>query len=193
VAKARPEIIVNQLTALSGLKSGNLREALAANARIRIEGTPVLVRAGALAGAKRLISQSIAWLYAPGRLPHVEEDPLMTPGSEKDPLKAPLGVDPLTIEGVTALEHATLGAAPMDGVVLRYGWLYGPGSGRDEPMKRPGVHVDAAARAALLSIDRAPAGSIFNVAEESAEISSEKAKKVLGWSPEFRIAEPAMG
>jgi len=177
VAEARPEVIMNQLTALSALKTGALKEALASNARIRTEGTPILVRAGALAGAKRLISQSIAWLYAPSRLPHVEEDPL----------KAADGDDAVSVEGVKALEQATLGATPLEGVVLRYGWLYGPGTGRDEPMANPGVHVDAAAEAALLSIDRARPGTIFNVAEGSQALSSEKAIRELGWDPHFRI------
>ena len=177
VVRARPEVIINQLTALSALKSGAIKEALASNARIRTEGTPMLVRAGALAGARRLISQSIAWLYAPGRLPHVEEDPL----------KGADGEDAVTVGGVKALEQATLTAAPMAGVVLRYGWLYGPGTGRDEPMAQPGVHVDAAAHAALLSIDRAPAGAIFNVAEPSPGLSSGKAIRLLGWDPGFRI------
>jgi nucleoside-diphosphate-sugar epimerase len=180
VVRAQPDTIINQLTALSGLRTGAVREALASNARIRTEGTPTLVRAGSLAGTRRLISQSIAWLYAPGRLPHVEEDPL----------KAPQGDDAVTVSGVTALEDATLGA-PMDGIVLRYGWLYGPGTGREEPMAYPGVHVDAAAQAALLSIDRARPGSIFNVAEESQEISSEKARSALGWNPDFRIPSGA--
>jgi nucleoside-diphosphate-sugar epimerase len=176
VVAARPEIIINQLTALSALKTGAVAEALSANARIRSEGTPILVRAGALCGVRRLISQSIAWLYAPGRLPHVEEDPL----------KAPDGESGVTVRGVMALEEATL-EGTLEGVVLRYGWLYGPGTGRDEPMAHPGVHVDAAARAALLSIDRADPGSIFNVAEASQALSSEKAIRKLGWDPDFRI------
>jgi nucleoside-diphosphate-sugar epimerase len=178
VAETRPEIIMNQLTALSALKSGAIEEALASNARIRTEGTPILVRAGALAGARRMISQSIAWLYAPGRLPHVEEDPL----------KAADGEDAVTVGGVRALEEATLEASPIEGVVLRYGWLYGPGTGRDEPMARPGVHVDAAASAALLSIDRAGPGEIYNVAEPLQALSSEKAIREFGWDPDFRIA-----
>jgi nucleoside-diphosphate-sugar epimerase len=181
VVEARPEIIMNQLTALSGLKTGAIKAALAANARTRTEGTPILVRAGALANARRIVSQSIAWLYAPGPLPH----------REGDPLKPATGDDGVTVSGVVALERVTLAAAPLDGVVLRYGWLYGPGTGRDAPIRRPGVHVDAAAIAALLSIDGAPTDSVFNIAEPSEEISSEKARQVLGWSPEFRLAEVA--
>ena len=53
--------------------------------------------------------------------------------------------------------------------------------------KLHGGHVDAAAEAALLSIDRARPGTIFNVAEGSQALSSEKAIRELGWDPHFRI------
>ena len=177
VTEAKPQVIINQLTALSALKTGAVAQAIASNARIRSEGTPILVRAAREAGARRLISQSIAWLYAAGRTPHVEEDPL----------KPAKGEGAVSVSGVMALEEATLTAAPVEGVVLRYGWLYGPGTGSEAPSGSPGVHVDAAAQAALLSIDRAPARSVFNLAEPSSEISSDKARRLLGWDPGFRI------
>ncbi|MFG3757038.1 hypothetical protein, partial [Klebsiella pneumoniae] len=56
-------------------------EAVARNARIRREGTRNLVQAAHAAGARRLVAQSIAWIYAPGALPHTEQDPLDTSGS----------------------------------------------------------------------------------------------------------------
>ena len=174
-----PEIVINQLTALSALKSGDWTRALAENARIRSEGTPILVRAAREAGARRLVSQSIAWLYAPGSTPHGEDDPL----------KEPVGADTVSVGGVLALEKATLEGAPLEGVVLRYGWLYGPGTGQDEPLHSPGVHVDAAALAAMLAIDGASAGSIFNIAEPSPEISTDKALSILDWRPDFRIED----
>jgi len=70
VAAARPEIVIHQLTALPPrLDPALMDEALKANARIREEGTRNLVRAAQAAGSRRLIAQSIAWVYAPGPQP----------------------------------------------------------------------------------------------------------------------------
>jgi nucleoside-diphosphate-sugar epimerase len=60
---------------------------------------------------------------------------------------------PETARAVLALERAVLDAG---GVVLRYGWLYGPGTGNDEPPGEPGVHVDVAAAAALAALSSEP-------------------------------------
>jgi hypothetical protein len=57
--------------------------------------------------------------------------------------------------GIVALERLTLSSPPIEGVVLRYGYLYGPGTGADLAGEAPPLHVDAAASAALLAIKRA--------------------------------------
>ena len=78
VAAARPEVIVHQLTDLPhGLKAELMAEGLVRNARLRIEGTRNLVAAALGGGARRFIAQSIAFVYAPGREPHDEGDPLL--------------------------------------------------------------------------------------------------------------------
>lgn len=92
------------------------------NARIRDAGTRNLVSAGLAGGMRRLIAQSIAFAYAPGRLPLREDAPLN--------LGAPEEAGGLTARGVLSLESQTLGG-PFEGVVLRYGKLYGPGTGFD--------------------------------------------------------------
>jgi hypothetical protein len=71
------------------------------------------------------------------------------------------------------------------GVVLRYGYFYGPDTWYAEPPKPPSVHVDAAACAALLAIDKGD--GIYNIAENGSAVSSAKAKRELGFDPVFRI------
>jgi nucleoside-diphosphate-sugar epimerase len=182
VEAARPRIVIHQLTDLA-LLATNRAEATARNARIRIEGTRNLVAAAIAAGAQRLISQSIAWVYAPGPEPHAEDDPLMTPAE---------GAAGATLRGVIALEQQTLESPPLVGTVLRYGWLYGPGSGHETPGGLPGLHVDAAAWAAVLA-GQSPAHGIFNVAEPSDRLVTDRARREFGWDATFRIppAEPA--
>ncbi|HEY3479813.1 MAG TPA: NAD(P)H-binding protein, partial [Streptomyces sp.] len=69
VREAAPEVVVHQLTALSGGSSE-------ANARMRTVGTRNLVDAALAAGARRMVAQSIAWTYRPGALPATEDVPL---------------------------------------------------------------------------------------------------------------------
>jgi hypothetical protein len=95
----------------------------------------------------------------------------------------------VTVGGVAALERLTLESPPLRGIVLRYGWLYGPGTGRDEPGNSPPLHVDAAAEAALLAVRYAQPG-IFNIAEANPHVSTERARHLLGWQPDFRLTQP---
>lgn len=175
----RPGTVIHQLTDLPpGLHPGRLEEALVRNARVRSEGTRHLVAAALAAGARRLVAQSIAWAYAPGPLPHAEDAPLDSGAT---------GTRAVTVEGVAALERLTLGSPPLEGIVLRYGRLYGPGTGRDAPAGEAPVHVDAAAHAALLAIGCAALGA-FNIAEDSGFVSIARARRELGWDPAFRLA-----
>jgi len=177
--EARPEAVIHQLTDLGKVASGPVPEdVLRANARLREEGTRNLVDAAVASGARRFIAQSIAWMYAPGREPHGEDDPL-----DRDAK----GAAAISLAGVLALERLTLDSRPLEGVVLRYGQLYGPGTWNTAQGGRVPVHVDAAAHAALLALD-APHGGIFNVAEEKGLVSSERARRLLGWSADFRLA-----
>jgi nucleoside-diphosphate-sugar epimerase len=177
VAAVRPDVVIHQLTDLSGgFQPDKVAETLARNSRLRAEGTRNLVDAARAAGVRRLIAQSIAWLYAPGREPHTEGDPLDL---------AAEGTRAVTVQGVVALEDAVVGAAPaMEGLVLRYGWLYGPGA-NDQAAGVPPLHVDAAASAALLAVERGTSG-VYNVAEPSPYMEIEKARRELGWNPAFR-------
>ena len=64
----------------------------------------------------------------------------------------------MSVRGVEALERQVLAASPVEGLVLRYGRLYGSGSGTDTPPGPPSLHVDAAAYAALLAMDHGEPG-----------------------------------
>lgn len=178
VASARPDVVIHQLTDLpKDLDPAQMKDAVARNARIRAEGTPNLVKAAIAAGARRLIAQSIAWAYAPGPEPHAESDPLDAEAQ---------GDRGVTVRGVIALEEATLKSPPLEGVVLRYGQLYGPGTHADRPSNSAPIHVDAAAYAALLAVDHGKPG-IFNIAQPNVHITTEKARAELGWSADFRL------
>ncbi|TPN82677.1 NAD(P)-dependent oxidoreductase [Mesorhizobium sp. CU2] len=179
VAATRPEIVIHQLTDLpAGLDPSRMGEAIAGNARIRDEGTSNLVDAAKAAGARRLIAQSIAWAYAPGAEPHAETDPLDSDAE---------GGRAVSVGGVIALERHVLEASPMTGIVLRYGHLYGPGTGTDTGAD-PALHVDAAAYAALLAVEKGAQGA-FNVAEPSDHVTTDKAARELAWDAGFRLAK----
>lgn len=174
--------VVHQLTDLpKNLDPKLMAEAVARNARLRIEGTRNLVAAAQAAGARRLVAQSIAWVYAPGPKPFTEGMPL-----DQDP-ESPRRI---SADAVVSLECSVLGARGMVGTVLRYGQLYGPGTSTAEPRGASPVHVEAAAQAALLALQRG-VGGIFNIAEVNAEASSEKAKRELGWHAAWRRPEGA--
>lgn len=181
VAASRPEIVIHQLTDLPpALAPELMADAVVRNARIRDEGTRNLVAAARASGARRLIAQSIAWIYAPRAAPCVESDPLK---AEAD------GSTSISIAGVIALEHFTLHSPPLEGIVLRYGQIHGPGTGADGPRGDVPLHVDAAAHAALLAIDRGAPG-IYNIAEPNERVSTDKARRELGWTAAFRFAAP---
>ena len=179
VAAARPKVVVHQLTDLPpGLDPARMAEAMVRNARIREVGTRNLVAAAVAAGARRMVAQSIAFAYAPGPMPYREDSPLN--------LAAP-GDGGLTARAVASLEQQVLGA-PLEGIVLRYGRFYGPGTGFDEPRRGAPLHVDAAADAARRAVTRGAPGT-YNVAEEDGMVSSLKARDALGWRPDFRMDE----
>ena len=77
-------------------------------------------------------------------------------------------------------------APGIDGIVLRYGRLYGPGAWAASAPAGGPLHVDAAAHAALLAVVRGVRG-IYNIAEDDGAVSSEKAKRDLGFDASFRM------
>jgi nucleoside-diphosphate-sugar epimerase len=178
VRKAQPEIVVHQLTDLPpALDPAKMAEALVRNARLRDVGTRNLIAAAVAAGAKRMVAQSLAFVYAPGPMPYREDAPLCL----DDPLYGE------TARAVASLEQQVL-AAPLTGIVLRYGRLYGPGTGCDLPANGGPVHVDDAADAARRALTRGETG-VYNIAENDGAVSINKAAEALGWVPGFRLDE----
>jgi nucleoside-diphosphate-sugar epimerase len=172
----RPEVVIHQLTDLPyALEAAKMADALERNARLRDEGTRNIVEAAVSAGARRLIAQSIAFIYAEGPTPHVETDPLLA-------LTHPVYGG--TVAGVMSLERQVV-EAPFDGIVLRYGLFYGPGTGFDQPIAPGSVHVDAAAKAAELAVTRGEAG-IYNVAETDGAVNCANAMQAFGWDAGWR-------
>ena len=173
-----PAVVVHQLTDLpADLDPKLMAEASSRNARVRTEGTRNLVAAALAAGSRRMVAQSIAWAYAPGTGPRVEDDPLDL-GAE--------GIRRVSVDGVAALERSVLGAAGIEATVLRYGQFYGPGTSTPVPRGVSPVHAEAAAWAALLAL-RPAQGGVFNIAEDNPVVSSDKARRELGWSAALRL------
>ncbi|MFA6542122.1 MAG: dTDP-glucose 4,6-dehydratase, partial [Bacteroidota bacterium] len=135
------------------------------NAKIRELGTKNLIAAAVKAGVRRVIAQSIAFMYESSPKPFIESLPLAS-------------------EGLRMFENQILQSG-MEGIVLRYGRFYGPRTGFSVSPGVCAVHVDAAAYAALLAI--LGGAGIYNIAEEDGEVSIAKAVKELKWDPSFRI------
>ncbi len=173
VAAARPDVVVLQLTDLAG---GIRPEDVSATSRLRQVSTRHIVEAMLAAGSRRLIAQSGAWLYAPGPIPHREDDPLLDPAANPTHRGLP---------GILELERLTLTTPGINGTVLRYGLLYGPGTVSEERADRPSVHVRAATRATALALETG-AGGIFNIVDDGDDVSNERARAVLGWDPAAR-------
>ena len=123
VSSAEPEVVVHQLTSLSGdLDLRKFDRTFALTNRLRTEGTDHLLSAARAVGARRFVVQSFAgWPYGrTGSWIKTEDDPL-----DNDPIEA-------ARSGLAALRHlesAVAGAGPeIEGLVLRYGGFYGPGT-----------------------------------------------------------------
>ena len=176
VIAAKPDVVIHQLTDLPDVIDPAERAAMGAkNARLRIEGTRNLMAAASAAGVGRVVAQSIAFIYAPGPKPHREGDPLDASEAQR-----------VSISGVVGLEDAVLKTPGIDGIVLRYGRLYGSGTWFDKPGGPGPLTCDAAAHAALLAVTRGAPG-IYNIAEDDGEFSIDKARREFGFDPAFRL------
>jgi nucleoside-diphosphate-sugar epimerase len=123
VAEAEPDVIVHQLTALSGdFDMKHLDKFFALTNRLRTEGTDHLLAAGRAVGVKRFVAQSYAgWPAArTGGPVKTEDDPL-------DP-NPPEAMRPV-LDAIRYLEESVVGATWTEGIALRYGGFYGPGTG----------------------------------------------------------------
>jgi len=184
VVAARPEVVVHQLTALAGMTSFRRPDqGFALTNRLRTEGTDHLLEAARAAGARRFVAQSFAgWPFARvGGPVKTEDDPL-----DPDP-PAQLR---RTLDAIRHLESAVLGTEGLEGVVLRYGGFYGPGTSAGEggfmlddlrrrrfPLVGAGtgvwsfVHIDDAATATVAAVERGAPGIYQIVDDDPAPVS----------------------
>jgi nucleoside-diphosphate-sugar epimerase len=194
VAKAEPEVIVHQLTALSGPTDfRHAKRMAAATNRLRTEGTDHLLAAARAVGVRKFVAQSNAmWMERTGGSV-ADEDGRIEPNPPAD-----------AEEAVAALRHvetAVTGATWAEGIALRYGAFYGPGTGieaapdavmaeqirqRKFPIVGSGagvwslVHIADAASATVSAIERGRRG-IYHVADDDPA-------PVREWLPELARA-----
>ena len=174
---ARPEALLHELTDLPpALDPRKMEEQAAGNDRIRTEGTRNLVAAAVAAGARRMVAQSISFAYAPaGSGLKTEQDPLW------DDAPWPWL---RSIQALHELEDTVTQTEGIEGIVLRYGFFYGPGSAyaydghfarevkrRRLPVVGKGsgvfsfIHVDDAAAATVAAMERGRPG-IYNIVDD---------------------------
>jgi nucleoside-diphosphate-sugar epimerase len=175
VARARPDVIVHQLTALAGVEIRHPERGVAMTNRVRIEGTDHLLSAGQVVGVRRFVAQSIGLYVRTGGPVKSEEDPF-------DP--SPPGELREGAAGIHHLEQAVLGARWTEGIVLRYGAFYGPGTHlapggelselvrkRRFPLVGDGggvwsfIHVADAAEATVAAVEHGSRG-VYNVVDD---------------------------
>jgi nucleoside-diphosphate-sugar epimerase len=121
VAKAEPEVIVHQLTALGGAATlREIKQAAVATNRLRTEGTDHLLAAARAVGVRKFVAQSNAlWMERAGR-PVAGEDARLEPNPPADAKPA--------VAALQHLEDAVTGITWAEGIAIRYGAFYGPGT-----------------------------------------------------------------
>jgi nucleoside-diphosphate-sugar epimerase len=211
VATARPDVIVHELTAISALNMRHFDRSFAPTNRLRTEGTDHLLSAGRAVGVKRFVAQSYAG-WPQGRIgPAVKSEEPLDPAQPREMRES--------WEAIRHLEAAVTGADWTEGIVLRYGGLYGPGTslapGSEEfemvrkrkfPVVGNGggiwsfVHVADAAEATVAAIDRGRRG-IYNVVDDepapvaewlpglAAAIGAPKPRRIPRWLGQLAVGE----
>ena len=180
VMRSDPDVVIHQATALSAMGASlrNLDKVFARTNRLRTEGTDNLLEASRAAGARRFVAQSFTgWSNErKGKMVKTEDDPL-----DADPYPH----TEQTLAGIKHVESVVPAAADIEGVVLRYGGFYGPGTSlardggqhteairkRQFPVVGAGtgvwslVHIDDAAAATLIAAERGKPG-IYNITDD---------------------------
>lgn len=176
VGRVSPEVIVHQLTAIGEIDTRHMKRAFAPTNRLRTEGTDHLLSAGQAVGVKRFVAQSNIAAYARIGAPVKSEEDAYDNSPPRE-LRA-------NVEAIRHLEEAVLDARWTDGIVLRYGWFYGPGTSvapgeetferirkRKFPLVGDGgavwsfIHVADAAEATVAAIEHGHRG-VYNVVDD---------------------------
>jgi nucleoside-diphosphate-sugar epimerase len=192
VAAARPEVVVSHLTKLPpDLNPRNMKKAYPQNDIVRGQGNANLLAAARAAGSRRIVVQNVCFLYAPeGEAVKSEDAPLISDGP--DYVENSIAVH-------TEMERSITGARDIEGLVLRFGYWYGPGTsfapggwGAEEVRKRrfPIVgdggglfsfcHIDDVVGATIASLSEGGSG-IYNVCDDDPA-------PVREWLPELAKA-----
>ncbi len=175
LAASKPEVVIHLMTDLPA-NWGSLRRGTPATNALRRSATAHLVSSARRHGVRRLIAESIAFLYSPGKQPAREGDPVWVNAPE--PIAA-------SYSAVQELERTVGSAQGLDGLVLRYGALYGPGTwyapdgditGRIRRRRLPVigagqgyisfVHVDDAATATAKVVQSSAPPRILNIVDD---------------------------
>ena len=202
VISTRPDVIIDEMTDLAAVTDlRHFDRAFANTNRLRTRGTDLLLAAAREAGVRRFIAQSFCgWTFArSGDSAKTETDEL-----DPNPPKQ-LGA---TLQAIRYLEQAVTSSSSPEGVVLRYGSFYGPGTGmlapamveqlrhRRVPLIGDGggwwsfIHVDDAASATVKAMERGTAGNTYNIVDdEPAQVMEwlPALAKIVGAKPPFHI------
>jgi nucleoside-diphosphate-sugar epimerase len=204
VAEAEPEVVIHQLTAIdAGAVGRSIDKMFVATNRLRTEGTDHLLAAARAVGAKRFVAQSFAgWPFERTGAPIKTED---------DPLQAhPPRTVGETLDAIKYVERVVTGAEGIEGLALRYGGFYGPGTSialdpdgeqvemikkRRLPVVGSGagvwsfVHIEDAASATAAALERGEPGLYHVVDDEPAPVSVivPELAKAVGAKPPRRI------
>jgi nucleoside-diphosphate-sugar epimerase len=175
---SKPDAIIHEMTDLSG--ASDLRHfdrSFASSNQLRTRGIDILLTVAKESGVRRLVAQSFCgWPYAPVGTPIKTETDMLDP-DPPDEFRA-------TLTAIQYLEQAVAGSVKPEGIVLRYGAFYGPGTGmldhvmvdqirkRRVPLIGDGagwwsfVHVDDAAAATVKALEHGKPGNIYNVTDD---------------------------
>jgi nucleoside-diphosphate-sugar epimerase len=177
VGEATPDVIVHELTAIGSLDLRHVDRDFALTNRLRTEGTDHLLSAGQAVGVRRFVAQSYgAWFYVRTGGPVKSEEDLLDPTLAREMRE--------TLAAIRHLEEAVLDARWTEGIVLRYGAFYGPGTSmapggeqleivrkRKFPLIGDGggvwsfIHIADAADATVAAIERGHRG-VYNVVDD---------------------------
>jgi nucleoside-diphosphate-sugar epimerase len=177
VGRAKPDVIIHELTAIGSLDTRHFDRDFAQTNRLRTEGTDHLLSAGQAVGVRRFVAQSYgAWPYERTGGPIKTEEDALDPAPAREMRE--------TLAAIRYLEKAVLGAVWTEGIVLRYGAFYGPGTSMEAGQQMPEmirkrkfplvgdgggvwsfIHIEDAADATVAAVERGKRG-VYNIVDD---------------------------
>ncbi len=213
VREARPEVVVDELTALgNAIDLVHFNRTFATTNRLRTEALDLLLSAAEESGARRFIAQSYCgWPYAKTGGPVKTEDDPLDPDPPREMRR--------NLDAIRHLELSVVGSRALEGVALRYGAFYGPGSGlfdgpiiaqlraRRAPMIGDGggfwsfLHLDDAASATATAVETGAPG-VYNIVDDepaparawlpalAAMLGAKPPRRIPAWVARIAVGEP---